>query len=61
MPRGPRLDMEGALHHVMVRGIERCDLFCSDVDQENLLKRIAIISPETGAANCLVCERCLGA
>ncbi|HEX9708430.1 MAG TPA: transposase, partial [Candidatus Thermoplasmatota archaeon] len=22
MPRGPRLDAPGALHHVMVRGIE---------------------------------------
>jgi hypothetical protein len=36
MPRGPRLDVPGALHHVMVRGIERRDIFNTDEDREDL-------------------------
>ncbi|MGD0489630.1 MAG: transposase [Syntrophorhabdales bacterium] len=39
MPRKPRLDIEGALHHVMVRGIERCKLFRSKKDYEDLIRR----------------------
>ena len=30
MPRGPRLDTPGALHHVIARGIERSDIFFGD-------------------------------
>ena len=48
MPRGPRLDVQGALHHVMVRGIERRDIFLSDRDRGDLLERIAMIAPDTG-------------
>lgn len=33
MPRGPRLDAPGAVHHVMVRGIERREIFRSDRDR----------------------------
>ena len=33
MPRGPRLDAPGVLHHVMVRGIERRPLFGDDRDR----------------------------
>ena len=50
MPRGPRLDVEGALQHVMARGIERRELFRSDRDREDFLSRIAIVAPETGTA-----------
>ena len=39
MPRKPRLDLEGALHHVMVRGIERCKLFRNRKDYEDLIGR----------------------
>ena len=39
-PRGPRLDIEGALHHVTVLGIEKREIFLSDRDQDDLLKRI---------------------
>jgi GH15 family glucan-1,4-alpha-glucosidase len=28
MPRGPRLDAPGTLHHVILRGIERGDIVC---------------------------------
>ncbi len=40
MPRGPRLDIAGALHHVMVRGIDRQDIFLSDDDRNDLLLRL---------------------
>ena len=28
MPRQSRIDAPGALHHIMIRGIERKDIFC---------------------------------
>lgn len=40
MPRGPRLDIPGALHHVMVRGIDRQNIFLSDADRNDLLYRL---------------------
>lgn len=33
MPRGPKLDIPGALRHVMVRGIDRQDIFLSNADR----------------------------
>ena len=41
MPRQPRLDAPGALHHVMGRGIERTNLFRIDRDREDFLNRLA--------------------
>jgi putative transposase len=49
MPRGPRLDAEGALHHVMVRGIEKRKIFLSRMDREDLLRRFSLILPKAGA------------
>jgi len=46
MPRGPRLNMEGVLHHVMVRGLEARDIFLSDTDREDLVKRLNEIVPK---------------
>jgi putative transposase len=43
MPRGPRLDAPGALHHVMVRGIEGRPVFRGDADYRNLLDRLATL------------------
>ena len=40
MPRGPRLDAPGSLHHVMVRGIERRKIFENDKDREDFLRRL---------------------
>ncbi|MFH1148586.1 MAG: transposase, partial [Pseudomonadota bacterium] len=48
MPRGARLDTEGALHHVMVRGIERRKIFMSDSDRNDLVERFSDIVPKTG-------------
>ena len=41
MPRQPRLDTPGALHHVMARGIERKRIFKNRFDKEDFLKRLA--------------------
>jgi len=41
MPRQPRLDAPGALHHVMGRGIERTTIFRADRDREDFLNRLA--------------------
>ena len=49
MPRSARLDVPGAVQHVMIRGIERRNIFDDDRDRENLLDRLAILLPETGS------------
>lgn len=41
MPRGPRLDAPGTLHHIMVRGIERRRIFLDDEDRDDFLTRLA--------------------
>jgi putative transposase len=41
MPRGPRLDAPGVLHHVTVRGIERRPLFRGDADRDDFVNRLA--------------------
>jgi hypothetical protein len=38
MPRKSRIDAAGALHHVMVRGIERETVFRSDTDRKHFLE-----------------------
>ena len=48
MPRGPRLDAPGTLHHVMVRGIERAVIFRDDADRGDFLARLAALA-EGGA------------
>jgi putative transposase len=40
MPRQPRLDAPGALHHIMGRGIERTAIFRTDQDREDFLNRL---------------------
>lgn len=47
MPRKSRIDAPGALHHIIARGIERCDIFKDDTDRNNFLDRLGIILPET--------------
>jgi len=48
MPRQPRLDPPGTLHHVMVRGIERTTIFPDDPDRREFVGRLATLA-ETGA------------
>ena len=47
MPQGPRLGTEGALHNVMVRGLEARDILFSDMEREDIVKRLAEIVPKT--------------
>jgi len=48
MPRQPRLDAPGALHHVMVRGLERQRIFRDDADRTDFVARLAALA-EQGA------------
>jgi putative transposase len=47
MPRQARIDAPGALHHIIIRGIERKAIFKDSVDRANFLKRLAQIISET--------------
>ena len=44
MPRGPRLDAPGVLHHVMVRGIERRDIVRDRRDRAAFVARLAALA-----------------
>lgn len=48
MPRQARLDAPDALHHVMVRGLERRAIFPTDVDRADFVARLAALA-EAGA------------
>jgi REP element-mobilizing transposase RayT len=48
MPRLARLDIAGLLQHVIVRGIERRDIFIDDIDRQNFVDRVITLLPETG-------------
>ena len=41
MPRQPRLDAPGTLHHVMGRGIETSKIFRTKKDREDFIGRLA--------------------
>ena len=47
MPRQSRIDAPGALHHVMIRGIERREIFQDDKDRESFLDRLGGILLES--------------
>lgn len=47
MPRKARIDAPGALHHVIIRGIERRKIFRSDDDRKDFLNRLSDLIPET--------------
>ena len=46
MPRQPRLDAPGTLHHVMGRGIEGRKIFRKDTDREDFLSRVGKLCQE---------------
>jgi REP element-mobilizing transposase RayT len=52
MPRGPRLDAPGTLHHVIFRGIETRCIVDNDQDRERLLERLGELVLETRTALC---------
>ena len=47
MPRKSRVDAPGALHHIIVRGIERARIFRNDTDRNDFLSRIGKLVTET--------------
>jgi len=50
MPRGPRLDSPGTLHHVILRGIERKKIVTDDKDRKNFISRMGDLATETETA-----------
>jgi REP element-mobilizing transposase RayT len=42
-----RIDAPGALHHIVIRGIERGRIFSNDQDRDNFIERLADIVTET--------------
>jgi REP element-mobilizing transposase RayT len=47
MPRQARIDAPGALHHVIIRGIERKAIFKDAKDYRNFLDRLDLVLTET--------------
>ena len=47
MPRQPRLDIPGLLQHVIVRGIERSEIFLDDKDRRRFVDRFDQLLVET--------------
>ena len=47
MPRHARLDAEGVLHHIIVRGIERRLIFRDDMDKDGFVERIGKVFIDT--------------
>ncbi len=50
MPRGPRLEAPGTLHHVSVRGLERRQIVDNDKDREEFVTRMGSIALDTGTS-----------
>ena len=40
MPRQSRIDAPGALHHIIIRGIEKKQIFKDDADRDNFVERL---------------------
>ena len=47
MPRKARIDAPGALHHIIIRGIERKAIFRDNTDRDNFVERLGQIISET--------------
>lgn len=47
MPRKSRIDAPGALHHIIVRGIDRTSIFRGDTDCENFISRLGRLLTES--------------
>jgi len=43
MPRKARIDAPGAVHHIIVRGIERRRIFKDDLDRERFLEKVGSV------------------
>jgi REP element-mobilizing transposase RayT len=50
MPRKSRIDAPGALHHIIIRGIERNNIFKDKLDRKNFLNRLGDLLPDSQTA-----------
>jgi putative transposase len=50
MPRLARLDAPGVLHHIMIRGIERCKIFRDNKDRDDFIEPLSVILQETNTS-----------
>ena len=50
MPRKARIDAPGALHHIIVRGIDRRKIFFDDFDRDDFLDRLGGILSDSKTA-----------
>ena len=48
MPRASRIDLPNLLQHVIVRGIEKRDIFTSDDDRLDFVRRFSLLLEATG-------------
>lgn len=48
MPRAARLDIAGVLQHVIVRGVERRDIFLDDQDRQSFVDRLSTLLGKMG-------------
>ncbi|OEU67630.1 MAG: hypothetical protein BBJ57_10730 [Desulfobacterales bacterium PC51MH44] len=60
MPRKSRIDAPGALHHIIVRGIERKTIFKDDADKDNFLERLKNILTDSNTSCFVWASRELG-
>ena len=47
MPRQARIDAPGALHHIIIRGIERKALFRDQADRDRFVERLGTVVGDT--------------
>ena len=47
MPRHARLHAPGALHHLIIRGIDRSDLFADESDRQRFIDKLGDYVPAT--------------
>lgn len=52
MPRGPRLDVLGTLHHVIIRGLEQGSIVRDDMDRKVFLDRMGLLAKGSGTSIC---------
>lgn len=48
MPRAARLDIPDLLQHVIIRGVDRCDIFRDDADRKRFLANLSKLLVQTG-------------
>jgi REP element-mobilizing transposase RayT len=49
LPRQPRVDAPGLIHHVWTRGIEKRRIFFDDLDRGDFVARLSRVLPDSGA------------